>query len=95
MFAHGQRECGATCVVRMKPVVSGKALQAAVVVFGGILVIVGEALVGVPGLIDPRWAVLIATIGGLLAGKEGMSRTNDIPINQLPLDWQERKTDPQ
>lgn len=79
----------------MKPSLNPKALQAAIVVMGGVLVAVANALVSFPDLLDPRWVVLIGTIGGLLAGKEALQGSTHIKVSDLPLEWQERKTDPQ
>jgi hypothetical protein len=82
-------------VVVMKPLVSDGALRALFITVGGVLCAVAVALADLPEVIHPRWVVLMASIGGILGGKDALTRRGDIPINELPLDFVERKTDPQ
>jgi hypothetical protein len=91
---HGQRVGRPSvfwCV--MKPLVSDGALKALFITVGGVLCAVAVALADLPEVIHPRWVVLLASVGGILGGKEALMRRGDIPVQQLPLEWQ-RKTDP-
>jgi hypothetical protein len=67
----------------MKPALNPKTLQAAVVLVGGMLVIVSHALIGLPGLLDPRWVLLIGQVGALLGGKEALKRTPDFSADEV------------
>jgi hypothetical protein len=79
----------------MKPLVSEGALRAAFISIGGILVAVSAALIAIPGHPIPHWVLVVASaVGGVLGGKEALAQSGTIKINQLPLEWQERKTDP-
>lgn len=72
----------------MKPLISDGALKASFVTIGGILIAVSAALVDIPDLPIPRWAIVLAgAIGGILSGKEGLKRRGDYASNELPAEW--------
>jgi hypothetical protein len=69
----------------MKPVLNPKTLQAAVVIVGGMLVLVSHALIGLPGLLDPRWVLLLGQVGALLGGKEALQRSGDFSPSEVEI----------
>lgn len=72
----------------MKPLISDGALKASLVTIGGILIAVSAALVDVPDMPFPRWAIVLAgAIGGILSGKEALKRRGDYASDELPKEW--------
>jgi len=49
------------------------------------LVLVSHALIGLPGLLDPRWVLLLGQVGALLGGKEALQRSTDFTADEVEL----------
>lgn len=81
-----------------KPSLDPKVLRAAVIVAVPIIVGVLQVLElyrGKVTLTDPSfWIKIVQIVGAGLFGKEALTGSNDVRIDQLPLEWQ-GKTDVQ
>jgi hypothetical protein len=78
------------CGMEVKPVVSQAALRTAIVIIGGMLILLSQSpLADMPELISPRWLSFMAMVGGILGGKEGLKRLGDYASNELPIEWVE------
>lgn len=85
------------CVMEVtKPVIDPKTLRTAVVIAVPMIIGILEVLQAYQGkvtLSDPGfWIKMVQIVGAGLFGKEALTGSNDVRLDQLPLEWQ-GKTD--